>query len=296
MFDPNAVATIDQRSVANTGSLYPTIQWAYGDPKLKKAGGLEYQGGFFVPEEQVNADAMTDWERTTWVHVGGSEVAGFYRRDLVVSIIAARKRWEVYGDSGIRSFPWKAYDQAKDAGRPASRLHVLCLVKGLEDFGQFILTFKGSAAMAFEGVRGDGVLTRFNGTVLRAANMASDAAARKNGQPTGRKWPFRAFWLPVGADRTSDGDPRFTEVGRGRDTSHLVLPVALGLPAKPEQVDLGKFYVGNDLLAVGNDLWAEAEANWTHAWDTIEAEPKNGVPPKDDLPPFDDSGLSELGL
>ena len=76
----------------------------------------------------------------------------------------------------------------------------------------------------------------------------SAAAAKKAGKAPG-KWPYRAFWLPVGADREANGDPKFIGMGKGKETSRLVLPIALGLPAKAEQVELKRFYVGADLLA-----------------------------------------------
>ena len=78
--------------------------------------------------------------------------------------------------------------------------------------------------------------------------------------------------MPVGADRDGKGEPVFTEVGKDTATSRVVLPAALGLPAKWTDVDLGAFYVGKELLATVNDLWAEAETNWSHAWDVIVTE------------------------
>jgi len=281
-FDPTAVDSIDQSSVDAGGPQFPTIQWNYGDAKMKKAGGMDYQGGWFIPDDMVDGAALeaAGWQAASWLHQGGAEVTGYWRREIAVSVIAARKRWEVfgeYGSGGAQAFDWRSYEAAKAAGRPTSRLHVLCLVKGLEELGPFVLTLKGMGAMAFEGtLSANGALTQFAATVLRAANMASDAAARATGRPGGKRWPYRAFWLPVGADREGSGEPRFTEVGRGRDTSHVVLPVALGIPDKADAVNLAKFYIGNDLLGQVNELWAEAEENWAHAWDSLEPGAQTG--------------------
>ena len=45
----------------------------------------------------------------------------------------------------------------------------------------------------------------------------------------------------------------------------MVLPVALGLPDKAANVDLKRFYVGNDLLTAVNALYDET-AEWRNAW------------------------------
>lgn len=315
IFDPSAVDSINQDSVGQRGPQYPTIQWNYGSAKMAKAGGMDYMGGWFLPDDQADNAALeaAGWQAASWLHVGGSEVTGFWRREIAVALVAARKRWEVYGEygsGGAQAFDWRSYEAAKAAGRPTSRLHALCLVKGLEDLGPFVLTLKGMAAMNFEGTRSaNGALTLFGATVLRAANTASDAAARKAGRSGGKRWPYRAFWLPVGADRDADGKPRFTEVGRGRDTSHVVLPVALGIPDRPDAINLAKFYVGNELLGVVNELWQEAEQNWTHAWDSLtpgsnDTEPRgngNGYSngdntPSTPAPAMTDDALASLGL
>ena len=144
------------------------------------------------------------------------------------------------------------------------------MIKGLEDAGPFVLTLKGSAAMAFESYRDkDAVLSRFANTVIRAANAASDAAAKKAGNAGGKRWPYRAFWLPVGAARDEKGAPIYAEVGKGSNTTNVVLPVALGLPDKPEQVDLKRFYVGGDLLTRVNELY-DASSDWRAAWENIK--------------------------
>jgi hypothetical protein len=274
---------------------------------MAKIGGMDYQGGWFIPEEHVDEEIMTaaGWEKTTWDHGNGSVVDGFWRREIAVSVVTARKRWEVWSDSGgTEVFAWDKYDDAKDAGRPSGRTHALVMVKGLEEAGPFVLTLRGMSAMAFEGTRSqNGALTLFANTVLKAANAASDAAAKKDGGRGGKRWPYRAFWLPVGADRDAKGKPEFTEVGKGKDTSYLVLPVPLGLPDKADGVDLGKFYVGAELLGEVNELWTEAEESWTHAWDTISEEDRTigtsqstDDADEDDAPAVDEEALESLGL
>lgn len=274
VFDPGAIESIDQASVETSGPQFPAIQWHYGSNKsiAKKVGGMDYQGGWFLPEDSIDAELLGEgWEQVTWEHTNGTAVDGFYRREIAVSVVAARQRWEVYNDNGAAQvFAWNEYDAAKANGRPSSRTHVLCLVKGMEDIGAMVLTLKGSAAMSFSGTRSQaGALTMFANTVIKAANQASDEAAKAKSERGGKRWPYRAFWLPVGAERDAKGAPVFTEMGSGNSKINLVLPVALGLPSKADAVDLGKFYIGADLLPAVNELWAEAEEGWTHAWDSF---------------------------
>lgn len=271
-FDPNSVDGIDQGSVEDAGPSYPTIQYHYGNATLKKVGGMDYQGGFVIKDGAIDSTLLTaaGWTKTTWAHDTGTEDDVWWKREIALSIIGSRKRWEVNVQGSPRLvFPWNKYDVAKEAGRPTGRTHFLVLVKGLESAGPIVLTLKGVAGRAFEDYRdAKSVLTKFSATVIRAANIASDAAAKKAGKPGGKKWPWRAFWLPVGAARDEKGEPIFTEVGTGKDTKKCCLPAALGLPDKAEQVDLKRFYVGADRLAEVNALF-DASADWRSAWETI---------------------------
>lgn len=274
-FNPDAVDSIDQSTVEGGGPSYPIIQWVYGDPKAKKFGGADYLGGFAIKAAQLDADAMlaAGWTKTERTYESGASEEVFWKREAALSIVAERRRWEVTPDDGNRMvFPWDKYDAAKAAANGKSahgRTQYLVLVKGLEAAGPFVFTTKGAASQAFADYRNNAaVLTRFINTVIRAANIASDAAAKKAGKDTGKRWPFRAFWLPMGADRDAKGEPVYTEVGRTAK-SKVVLPIALGLPDKPEGVDLKRFYVGNTLLTVVNDLH-DAAVEWRTAWDNIK--------------------------
>jgi hypothetical protein len=252
--------------------MFPLLQWHTGDQKMKKAGGIDYTGGFFIKADVIPDELMLagGWEKTTWTHDNGAEDIGWHRRQVGLAIIATRRRWEVYQESGNRPlvFPWKNYDQAKAAGRPSGRLQVLCLVKGLEKAGPMVLSLRGTSSLAFEGRGGDtsSAVGKFQATVIQAANLASQSKGRRN------RWPLFAFWLPIGADRETDGTPRFTKVGQGNNTSSICLPVALGLPDKPADVKLNAFYVGNELLEECKRIWADAETNWTHAWNELQPE------------------------
>ena len=276
-FDAGQVEGIDQGSVEGGGPSYPIVQWVYGNIKDKKNGGMDYLGGFFVKEGAVNAEAMTaaGWTKCTRTFESGADEDGFWKREAALSIIGERKRWEVASENGPRQvFPWNKYDTAKAAANgsktPHGRNQYLVLVKGLEDQGPFVLTMKGAAAQAFESFRdAKAVLSRFANTVIRAANNASDAAAKAQGKGGGKRWPYRAFWLPVGAARDAQGAPVYTEVGKTGSTSKVVLPIALSLPDKPEGVELKRYYVGNEMLTRVNELY-DASAEWRAAWDNIK--------------------------
>ncbi len=273
-FDAGAVDGIDQSSVEGGGVSYPLIQWVNGAVTAKKFGGMDYMGGFFVKKAPaIDADKMAanGWAATERTFKSGASEEGYWKREAAISIISERRRWEVMGADGkLQVFPWNKYDSAKAAGdTPRGRNQYLVLVKGLEDVGPFVLTLKGSAAKAFEFFRDkDAVLSRFSATVIAAANIASDAAAKKSGKPTGNRWPYRAFWLPVGANRDEKGNPTYTEVGQGNNKTSVVLPVALALPDRAEQVDLKRYYVGKTALDAVNDLYDSA-ADWRTAWDNI---------------------------
>jgi len=275
-FNPDAVDSIDQTSVEGGGPSYPIIQWVYGDLKAKKFGGMEYQGGFFIKAEKVDGAALegAGWTKTSRTFENGTEEEGYWKRELALSIVAERKRWEIAPNGGQRqTFAWTGFEKAKEANggkSPASRTHYLVIVKGLEETGPFVLTMKGAAGAAFESYRdANSVISRFANTVIAAANTSSDAAAKKQGKPSGKRWAYRAFWLPVGANRNDKNEPIYKEVGKAPNTTNVVLPVALGLPDKAAQVDLKRFYVGNDLLAFVNALFDQS-SDWRTAWENIK--------------------------
>ncbi len=318
-FDPSFASDVDQSTIEESqerGPSFPIIQWHYGDPKMAKVGGMDHQGGWFFPvrsdnsnideseEQKAKKEAIgaameaAGWTATTWIHDSGGSTEGYWKREIAISTIALRKCWEFY-DGGKRNvFPWNEYEKAKALGRPSSRLHVLCLVKGLEEVGPLTLTLKGSGAMAFEGTgKVAGALQAFGRTILKAANDASAKAGSEN------RWAARCFWLPVGADRTADGKPKFTAVGTGNDTSNIVVPIALGLPESSEGVELRRFYVGKPLQDATQTIYTDNE-EWRTAWETMEgndnapAAHTNGTGPKTAAAEVkaNEDALSSLGL
>lgn len=286
MFNANAIKTIDQSTVENEGARYPIISFVNGDPKMKKGGGVAYEGGWFVAADNAPAD-MTEygWEKDSIMTKSGAEIEGFWSRQIEISVINQRRRWMVDG----QGFPWNQYEDAKAAGNPRGHQQFLVLVKGAEALGPFAITLKGHVGMSFQGARQyaqSGALSMFSKTVIAAANAKTKPA----------KWPFRAFWLPVGAQKDSKGQPVFTEVGVAPNASTVILPVPMGLPEKAAQVDLNKFYVGDDLLAIVNQLHTES-ADWVAQWESkmsSEAGHRNGA--TDEPEAIDGDAAAELGL
>jgi len=303
------VEGIDQSTVENAGLQFTVVQWMSGDVQASGDDWRRFAG--WIMKRGVVDDAKMEaagWKLVEWTHANGEMEEVWWKREIVVSVIARRRRWEVYSDGSNRPalFAWPKYNEAAEAGRATSRYHVMVIIKGLEDAGPVVLTLKGTMSMSFEGAGNDpGVLGKFAQTVITGANRLSDDAARKAGKRGGKRWPIRAFWLPVGANRDKDGKPVYTKVGQGNNTRRVVLPIALGLPDKATDVTvetLKRFYVGNDLLTLVNELYEEAATGWATAWDSIESGSTEGDAPAgtegsaDDAPGVDDNTLADLGL
>lgn len=264
-FNPTAVQGIDQDTVESDGQQYPAISFHSGDPKMKKAGGIEYEGGWFIAEEGAPAD-MTQfgWQKDSFVTSKDKEIKGYWASKIEVSVICQRKRWIADG----QPYAWNDYEKAKKTGKtPRGHHQYLVLLKGAEELGPFVIGLKGHAGMCFGGSRqysSTGALSCFNRTVIAAANAQTKPA----------KWPFRAFWLPTGANKDAKGQPVFTEVG-GDEKSTIVLPVPVDLPEKSNEVDLDQFYVGDNILLKVNQLFTEAQP-WATGWENFSGTQQNG--------------------
>lgn len=266
-FSVDDIEGVDQSTVESNEVQFPIVQWAYGDPKLKQLGGMPYKGGWFISETMAPADLSEyGWEKTVMSHDDGSETEGYWAEQISISVIRDRRRWEVQDSAERRNlnFAWKDYEAARAIGSPKGRSHVLVIIQGLEEFGPFCLTLKGTAGLHFNGSgKVKGALSMFDGVVLRAANELSKKAGKKG------VWPRRAFWLTVGRDQDAKGNPNFTVVGQGDNSTRLVVPVAIGLPEKHTEVNLGEFYVGKALLDRTQEIYNDVEP-WATAWDDIK--------------------------
>jgi hypothetical protein len=289
-FNPNVVKTIDQSTVEQDGSRYPVISFQTGDAKMKRVGGVAYEGGWFIAEDGAPADMTAHgWVKDQFTSNSGKDVPGYWSATIHVSVICHRKRWMV----DDQPYPWNEYEKAKSAANgkaPRGHQQYLVLLKGAEDLGPFVIGIRGHAGMSFSGSRqysGTGALSCFNRTVIAAANA----------QTKPLKWPFRAFWLPVGAAKDNKGQPVFTTVGQGNDTSTVVLPVPVGLPEKAAEVDLDQYCLEDATMHQVNQAFEEAQG-WATAWNSFTGKNghhQNGKPMAGE-PETSEEELAEAGL
>lgn len=272
----DAVDDVDQDTVETQGATYPWIQWVNGKPELKQVGGAPYTGGWFASADHF--DEMPEgWTRDELIHRQGNPTEGFFAQTIRVAPIRSRRAWLVTNESGNTDYyPWNQYDNAKAVGKASGKLQVLVALDGALD-APLILTMRGMVGKAFtQDVLGD-----FQRFVLKPVN----ALVRKGGKKL--KFPWRAFWLTVGCDGLAKGEPVYTTVGRGNDTSKITLPVANHPGEGASAAELRKLFVGQDNLRLFSEWYTDAD-EWAHAWDeksTAEAAPAadNGaVPPLED--------------
>lgn len=272
-FNANFVlSNTDESTVEHDGPRYPIVSWMSGDPKAKKIKGMAYHGGFFVNKEGAPADLTSyGWENESLVRDDGKEIEGYWAKFAEFALIMGRKRWVVQGDKSQQVFAWNDYAKAGEVGSPRSHQQTLVLIKGMEDLGPFVLSLKGTAMMSLNGQKefaANGVISRFKAVVIAAFNAALQEAAKKAKGGTFVPAPYRIAWAPIVAH--SDGsEPTFTKVGSGDKSSMVVLPVIGQIPDKPAQVDLDKFYVGDEVYAQVNQIYAD-NVEWAKAWDTLK--------------------------
>jgi hypothetical protein len=254
----DTASEVPQETVDTEQQGYPYIQWVSGDRKLKAAGGVPYTGGWALPCANIDAETLPGWDKGELTHGNGSTDVWF-AKTITVSMIRSRKAWVVNDGQTNQYFPWNQYDAAKATGKPRGKLQVLAMVKGLEAYGLFMLTLRGSFARAVT----EAILPALAKYVLGPANAVNAKRGVKS------KFPYRAFWLTIGPQHLADGAPFFTEVGKAPSASQVVLPVAVGLGDKLTMQDIGKLFVGKDLLAASTVAYQDAE-QWATALETAQ--------------------------
>lgn len=309
-FDATMINDVDPETIeqeTGTGARYPMIQWGYGSPKLAaKLGGIEGNGGFFLPESAMTGDvealkaALMDngWLADSVTYDSGKKSPGYHTEQLTFSLVNFRERWEIKEGDKTFYYPydWKEWNKAKEAHgkNPKSRIHCYIVVKGMENFGPFIITFGGSSAMAFKGTKKmGGALTLFEETVKAAAKTL-----------TNKLWPNRAFWLTITTAKDAQGAALFTKVGEGKDSSYVCLPTAVGLPdakvfadsLKNKTLDLNafldKFSIQRDVFGYIQNLYTDS-VEWRNAWNAFgnDAEAKPAVTAKVEEENYATAGL-----
>jgi hypothetical protein len=270
---------VPQETVDTEQQGYPYLQWASGNRLLKAVGGVPYTGGWALPSANIDAEQIPGWTRGELTHGNGSTDVWFCQ-NVTVAMIRSRKAWVTNDGQTNQFWAWNQYNAAKAAGKPRGKLQILAYVKGLEAHGVFMLTLRGSFARAVT----ETIIPALAKYVLGPANQVNAKRGVKS------KFPSRAFWVTIGPQRELDGGPHFVEVGVKPNSSLVVLPMAIGLSDKLTMADIGKLFVGKELLATGTLDYTEAE-QWATA---LEAAGEAGAQPVAAAAGADAGGESEI--
>lgn len=276
-FNPNKVDLVDQDEIEEIGLRFPGVIYLNGNPKMApKKGqpmGMSYRGGFFISDEALPGKDLSKagWEEESFVNAKNKTITGWYRHDIELLHIARRRRWGVDDPSGgTQYFAWTEWEKAKAAGHMRSYQQSIVIIKGLEEFGPFCLSISGYTQILFNGeneYRPVGCLSRQNDTIIAAANEASKEATPKGVKA--KRWDHWAFWLHVAAAERN-GQPHFTEVGQGQNTSMVTYVEPLDLPATMKEVNqemLDAVFASDQHFAMVADVQATLKANlWKEAW------------------------------
>ena len=293
-----AEGEVREDTLEETGFAFPWAQWVNGKAELSSlansANPVPYHGGWFAPADRVDDEAMAaaGWVKGELAHREGDSTEGWFTQRLSIAVFNRRRCWQISDDRRTYNYAWNQYDQAKAAGlalRPPShasgRLQLLGFIRGLEQIGLMTLTMGGTAGMAF--TERDGILATFKTVVIGAAEKASAKLTKKK-----KTYPRHYFWMTVGAALDAKGKPVFTKVGEGTASSQVTLPVLLGVSRDMGMDEIGKLYVGPELIALvagtkdpitgawNHDGLYDETLPWAQAWDAFdrETEPEAAQP------------------
>ena len=291
----NAANGTDQETVETESQKYPIIQWVNGKGTLKKSGGVPYTGGWFISSDNIGeVKELPGWEADELITRNNQSIPGFFKRDILVSILHIRKRWRVQGDGEqATTFPWNMYDEAKavspNGKNPSGNVQIMVWLKDLDIYNPFVLTCKGFVGAEMTGNRTkEGVFGAFSHRVIGTINNAL-----RNKTPQGEKpkiLPWRAFWCNVGPQREADGTPKYVTVGSGTQTSSISLPALIGVTQHPVAIEVASLFVGAPLLDRLNLLWGDPSSTaWQEAWNHLREE-KESVTKEPDTTPAIVSG------
>ena len=293
-----AEGEVREDTLEETGFAFPWAQWVNGKAELSSLAGsanpVPYHGGWFAPADRVDDEIMAaaGWVKGELAHREGDATEGWFTQKLSIAVFNRRRCWQINDGRRSISYAWDQYDEAKKAGmamHPAShasgRLQLLGFIRGLEAIGPMILTVGGTANMAF--TNRDGILAAFKAQLIGAAEKAATKIAKKK-----VVYPRYYFWMTVGAALDAKGKPVFTKVGEGTASSQVTLPVLLGVSRDMGMDEIGKLYVGPELIALvagtkdpitgawNHDGLYDETLPWAQAWDAFdrETEPEAAQP------------------
>ena len=266
-------------------SPYPIIQWGYGNQALAKRGvnGISGDGGFFIAD--TNLPSRSDFDKDAFVKAllengwaadsfdteGDNPVTvnGWYKGFVTINQINHRKRFFAKSDKGNVFGSFDFVEQQAGRSNVRSQYQALISIPGLEKFAPFVLTLKVSAAIAYEGSRGEaGVINTFLGSYVRTIDAAICEA---NKIPMRRIVPLFEFNIPAGIDVDAKGKVVFKTKGSGDKSKQLSLPALVGVKPKPTLDDAQKIMITDDQRAFLLGL-AEKSNEWVAQWAVDSAE------------------------
>jgi hypothetical protein len=211
----------------------------------------------------------------------GNEINGWSAAVIRIQRVHERRRW-VTRDLG----PMTWADGFDYKGKKRPHLHVLVLITGLEEYGPFVLTMKGSAEMKWFGAgmfKGEGVEEEIRATFIASANRIVAQARKAAGKKKSKKgYHYMAFsvpvgvkWVTTGKGKTEKTAPEFVEVGLGDDTTMVIVPNVVPdeeaeLSNQMDAEQLAPFMAAKDAYYKAIEVFEDFK-EWKAAWDDIEA-------------------------
>lgn len=269
----------DENLIDALGEGYITIQWAKGDPKMvKHTKGIGGVGGWWISKDRVSdnlgkALKGIGWEETEYTTRDGSDIPCYYTPDMVFSWIADRQITEYRVKEGndskvvrVSNGNWDDLRKVAVNGYVTTRLQVMVVQKGLEDFEPMVITAAGSVQM---GLDHRNTPRSVKPTIMGVYGKAmGKLIGNKKGAPT------FMFWVKVGIARDEKGNAIFVERGTGNDKTSMVLPMLYDVPLSADKVTndlLTAAYVGNETYNKFVELRTNAE-EWIKAWENYSEE------------------------
>jgi hypothetical protein len=160
-----------------------------------------------------------------------------------------------------------AEDNAKK-GAQNSNLHILAAIQGIDTPVVITLAKKSKTEPFFNALKA------FREAVVKPANIARAAQARRQNTPVPLALSDYAFWLPLVAG------PHDMAKSKASSASSEVTPPVLHLPALKGAELFKSLYVGQNDLRLFEDWYLQTEG-WEKAWAIHEALP---APEEPDFP------------
>lgn len=225
----------------------PRIRWNNG----RKVGRSGDPGCFYVKADYVSGTPEGWTESNLFPNEEGFETP-------FISLIVLGRRSQPFTQNG-KFVTWHTQYQRDQGMKIYTELY--CLMKGYDE--PVIFTCKGWTAQRVVGAKRS-VMADHEEYVVKVAN----AQAKK-------PLPSWAFWMTFGGVYDAKGQPFFTQVGDGSQSTVLHDIAIKDIKSAATEAQLGELYIGHDLLVKAADLRAELIASkWQdQRRGNVEAEP-----------------------